>query len=62
MLAVETGYSPAELRAAYPAIINDLRCILIIGSTLDLGRALALSIFDLPSSLRYWSVAAIKED
>ena len=29
--------------------INDVRCILIIGSTSGLGRALALSILDLPS-------------
>ncbi|KAI6023337.1 NAD(P)-binding protein [Pisolithus marmoratus] len=29
--------------------INDVKCILIIGSTSGLGRALALSILDLPS-------------
>ena len=29
--------------------INNVRCILIIGSTSGLGRALALSILDLPS-------------
>lgn len=29
--------------------INDVKCMLIIGSTSGLGRALALSILDLPS-------------